>query len=66
MERLQGNDQFQGASYGFAVTSIVAVVAVITVILLVWVVLFWYHLYSTIRYSRHVIEEREQRTSRRD
>ena len=31
-ERLQGNDQFQRASYGFAVTSIVAVVAVIYIV----------------------------------
>lgn len=60
-ERLQGNIRFQGASYGFAVTSIISVIVAIAIMLLVWTALFFYHLYSTLQYVRHVERERKKR-----
>jgi uncharacterized membrane protein len=49
---LEGSAQFQNVSYGIAVTAIVLVLAAMVVMLLVWVVLFWFHLYSAMRHSK--------------
>jgi len=51
---LQGNEAFQSASYGFAVTSVVAVAVSVFAIFLVWLFLFVYHLFSAWRYNKHV------------
>jgi hypothetical protein len=65
-ERLQRNDRFQRASYGFAVTSILAVLATMVVVLLVWALLFFYHFYSTIRHSRRIRRDRKKRLRNRE
>ncbi|PGH08106.1 hypothetical protein AJ79_06106 [Helicocarpus griseus UAMH5409] len=53
-EKLERNRHFHNASYGFAVMSIVIVVLSILAIFTVWIVLFWYHLYSTRKYVTKV------------
>jgi hypothetical protein len=57
---LQNNAQFQSASFGIAVTTIVLVVAVIVLMLAVWMVLFWFHLCSTIRHSKGATVKRRK------
>jgi uncharacterized membrane protein len=55
---LQDNMQFQNLSYGIAVTAIVVVLLVILIIVFVWLVLFWFHLCSTIRQSKKAVAKR--------
>jgi uncharacterized membrane protein len=55
---LEGSEAFQSASYGFAVTSVVAVAVSVLAIFLVWLFLFVYHLFSAWRYDRHVSRKR--------
>ncbi|KAF2030437.1 hypothetical protein EK21DRAFT_111961 [Setomelanomma holmii] len=58
--RLQNHVQFQEASYGTAVTVTAMVVAAIVLMLAVWVVLFWFHLGSTIRYLKREMVKRRK------
>lgn len=53
-ESLQANVGFQRASTWFASTSIIVVLVTIFVMFLLWVVLFWYHLLSTLQYCKYV------------
>jgi hypothetical protein len=55
---LQGSEAFQSASYGFAVTSVVAVAVSVFAIFLVWLFLFVYHVFSAWRNDRHVSRKR--------
>jgi hypothetical protein len=55
---LQENDAFQSASYGFAVTSVVAVAVSVFAIFLVWLFLFVYHLFSAWRNDKRVHHRR--------
>ncbi|KAF2111134.1 hypothetical protein BDV96DRAFT_499971 [Lophiotrema nucula] len=57
---LQENSLFQDVSYGVAVFSIVAVVSVVGVMLSVWMVLFWFHLCSTIRHRKRETVKRRK------
>lgn len=57
---LEDNDVFHGASYGFAVASLVAVVGTVLVIFTVWLVLFFYHLLSTWGYYQNMSRKREK------
>lgn len=57
---LQNDVQFQNLSYGIAVTAIVIVAAAIVLMLGIWVVLFWFHLCSTIRYSTRETAKRRK------
>ncbi|KAF1921217.1 hypothetical protein BDU57DRAFT_488758 [Ampelomyces quisqualis] len=50
--KLQNNVPFQNLSFGIALAAIAIVVVVIVVMLAVWVVLFWFHLGSTIRHAK--------------
>jgi hypothetical protein len=52
-ERLQSDRHFQMVSSGFTIASVVAVTCVIGMMLLVWVVLFCYHMFSAIQYTKH-------------
>jgi hypothetical protein len=53
-DRLQGNVGFQTASIGFATGSIIVVLVTVGIMLLTWVILFWYHLLSTLQYCKHI------------
>lgn len=64
-EKLQANVQFQGASYGFAITSMIALAVTFMVVLLVWMILIFYHFSSTIQYSRRVEKERAKKMDNR-
>lgn len=55
---LQDNTQFQNLSYGIAVAAIVVVVFVILTIIFVWLVLFLFHICSTIRHSKKAVVKR--------
>jgi uncharacterized membrane protein len=57
---LQDNAPFQSLSFGVALTSIAIVVAVILIMLAVWIVLFWFHLGSTMRYARRETMKRRK------
>jgi uncharacterized membrane protein len=59
-KRLQESSTFQRASSNFAMTSIVTVLVMIAMIFFVWVLLFAYHLLSTIQHSKRVERDREQ------
>jgi hypothetical protein len=56
--KLQGNEPFQKASYGFATASLIAVVAGVILLFLLWLVLFFYHLLSAWRNNRAVDRRR--------
>jgi uncharacterized protein HemY len=55
---LQGNVGFQRASVGFASASIIVVLVTLVIMLLLWIVLFWYHLLSTMQYCKYVNRKR--------
>lgn len=56
--KLQGNEPFQKASYGFATASLIAVVAGVILLFFLWLVLFLYHSLSAWRNNRAVNRRR--------
>jgi hypothetical protein len=55
---LQNDYDFQRASYGLTVATLVAVAASTVTVLVVWLVLFWYHLLSCWWYDRKIQHKR--------
>jgi len=56
--KLQGNESFQKASYGFVIASLISIVAGVILIFFVWLVLFFYHLLSAWQNNRAVNRRR--------